>query len=287
MPQVAIVAYGRAITCSAAPRRRMLRGRRAGIVRKKPSGVCMRANRVAGSSTVVQRCDAESLGDSARNAPRRLRSPPARSSRCCRPDVRRARRAACASSRPICIAASAGKSAGSRRHVMSGSRRTVPRPEHGASTRRGRNAGRTAADRRRNLDDPHVGDAASGHGARAERAFGGAARRSRPRVRSRRPAPPAPQSCRRATHTRRARAHRRRRCDELRDQLRRFVLHDAAPGAKRATMRARVRRPRRAVRRDRSSRRLDALPRQQLRQPISAIDPEPVGGEPSAPVARC
>ena len=127
---------------------------------------------------------------------------------------------------------SAGRSSGVRRHLMSGSRRTVPRPEHGASTSTRSNAAVRKGTRRLPRHEGCArGAPACDESSRPE---------SRCAVRARRWPRPAPSvglrgegqrlPARRGAGVEDARSPRDA-LDQLRDDLRRFVLDEAEPVA--------------------------------------------------------
>ncbi len=147
------------------------------------SQMASRVDDGAGTPAIVLRVDGREAGRFRRESvPRPLRSLQARSSTSRTPAVRLARRtsAACRSIR-LCAAENAGRSPSCRRQRMSGSRRSVPRPEHGASTstqsKVSENGSGCSSVR---LHDAHVGCAAGGDGSPRAAPRGGRAHRRRP-----------------------------------------------------------------------------------------------------------
>ena len=181
----------------------------------------------------AQRAAGRNPGCARGTARRPLRSPPARSSRSRRPGGRPAARSGrggrgCAAA----ASASAAKSSSVRRHLMSGSRRRVPRPEQGASIRTQSNTAPNGS-----ACAAFAWTTRTQRGARRRgrcRPAAGPAWLGRPPPRAARDCPwrpPSRSSCRRARRTRRARARRDARA-ATRHELRRLVLDDEQPCAR-------------------------------------------------------
>ena len=250
-----------------ARRRRTPRGRCSGDrFGDNPSGVAQSPDSspmcsdVAGIGTrrEARRTCREKRGDD------RLRSPRARSNRCCRPAARPA-----ATTRRDAFEQLELRRGEARAESAAGAASGCP-DRGGPCQARARRVDQHAIEApSRNGSGPCVGDVHDAHdgtpaarkGLRQQRASG-AARTSVATTRpaAPRPARPARRSCRRVRRRRRARVAGAA-ADQLRDDLRRFVLDDAGAVAKRVRRQARCPRPRQPVRRDRRRRRFARLRR--------------------------